>query len=341
MKKSLIWLLVIAPLLAFAMLSVHVSYLIGWKYSGAPVEFQVAAGEGFSRINHRLSQEHLISNPRVFHHYTKFQGKLEKIQVGVYRIENGMTMGDILFMLTEGKSIIEPLTIPEGKNLYEIGDILEQKKITSKKEFVSLATSAEFVKKLNLQGETLEGYLFPETYKFAPGSSAETVIKTMVRQYEKKTENLNFSGTTLSPYDVLILASIVEKETGAKAERKTIAGVFSNRLQKNMRLQSDPTTIYGIWNRFKGNLRKQDLMEKTDYNTYQISRLPKGPICNPSLEAIEAVLNPEKHSYLFFVSRNDGTHVFTVTYQEHQKAVDHFQKNRANREGKSWRMLKQ
>jgi UPF0755 protein len=140
---------------------------------------------------------------------------------------------------------------------------------------------------------------------------------------------------------VIILASVVEKETGAKVERPMIAGVFTNRLKKNMRLQSDPTTVYGIWSRYKGNIRKADLLELTPYNTYKIPALPLGPISNPSLEAIQAVLNPETHSYLYFVSKNDGTHVFSKTYQDHEKAVEDFQRNSKARQGKSWRNLKQ
>src|SRR5690606_32241454 len=117
--------------------------------------------------------------------------------------------------------------------------------------------------------------------------------------------------------------------------------VFTNRLKKKMRLQSDPTTIYGIWSRYKGNIRKSDLLEETPYNTYKIPALPTGPISNPSLEAIRAVLAPEEHEYLFFVSKNDGTHVFSKTYKDHSRAVDDFQKNSRAREGKSWRDLKQ
>jgi UPF0755 protein len=140
---------------------------------------------------------------------------------------------------------------------------------------------------------------------------------------------------------VIILASVVEKETGAKIERPAIAGVFTNRLKKRMRLESDPTTIYGIWQRYTGNIKKADLLEYTPYNTYKVPALPQGPISNPSLEAISAVLKPEQHEYLFFVSKNDGTHVFTRNYQEHLKAVDDFQRNSRARQGKSWRDLKQ
>jgi UPF0755 protein len=167
------------------------------------------------------------------------------------------------------------------------------------------------------------------------------VAKTMIDLFKKKTEGIDWSHPFLNKHQVVILASVVEKETGAKAERPIIAGVFTNRLKKRMRLESDPTTVYGIWSRYKGNIRKDDLLEMTPYNTYKVPALPAGPISNPSLEAIQAVLHPQSNDYLFFVSKNDGTHVFTKTYQEHVEAVNNWQRNAKAREGKSWRNLKQ
>ena len=142
-----------------------------------------------------------------------------------------------------------------------------------------------------------------------------------------------------SPDEALILASIVEKETGAKWERPAIAGVYLNRIHKKMRLQADPTTIYGIFENYNGNLRKSDLLTETPYNTYKINGLPLGPIANPGLAAITATLNPEKHNNLYFVSKNDGTHIFTPTYKAHLEAVKEWQQKRENRTGKSWRDL--
>ncbi|MBT4793239.1 MAG: endolytic transglycosylase MltG, partial [Halobacteriovoraceae bacterium] len=188
---------------------------------------------------------------------------------------------------------------------------------------------------------SLEGYLFPETYKFSPQTPAKEVVKAMLKQFKHQTRLLDLAQSHLNPHEVVILASIVEKETGAKWERPTIAGVYLNRLRKKMRLQADPTTIYGIWKNYNGNLRKKHLLKKTPYNTYRINGLPLGPIANPSLAAIKAVLEPQEHSHIYFVSKNDGTHVFTPTYKKHLKAVEYWQKNRRNRKGKSWRDLKQ
>ena len=225
--------------------------------------------------------------------------------------------------------------------MYEVSKIVASIGVTSEENFLKAATDPALLAELGIPGDSVEGYLFPETYNFAANSPASTVVKTMVNQFNKKIESLNFDHPFLNKHQVVTLASMVEKETGAKFERNTIAGVFTNRLKKKMRLQSDPTTIYGIWHRYQGNIRKSDLLEATPYNTYKIPALPKGPIANPSLEAIKAVLDPEDHKYLFFVSKNDGTHVFTETYKEHSKAVNDFQKNTKAREGKSWRDLKQ
>ncbi|MFA5584716.1 MAG: endolytic transglycosylase MltG, partial [Bacteriovoracaceae bacterium] len=208
-------------------------------------------------------------------------------------------------------------------------------------EFLKAATNPELMKELGIPAETAEGYLFPETYNFAANSPATAVVRGMVNQFNKKVEGLTFDHPFLNKHEVIILASMVEKETGAKFERNTIAGVFTNRLKKKMRLQSDPTTIYGMWHRYEGNIRRKDLQEHTPYNTYRIPALPIGPIANPSLEAIKAALDPENNNYYFFVSKNDGTHIFTETYKEHAKAVEDYQKNAKARQGKSWRDLKQ
>jgi len=225
--------------------------------------------------------------------------------------------------------------------MYEVSKMFEAAGITKAEDFLTQAKDPEIVKLLNTDASSLEGYLYPETYRFAPNTPAKQVVRSMIDLFNRKTSHIVFNHPFLTKHQVIVLASVVEKETGAKFERPAIAGVFTNRLKKKMRLQSDPTTIYGMWHRYNGNIRKKDLLEFTPYNTYQVPALPYGPISNPSLEAIQAVLDPEDHEYIFFVSKNDGTHVFTKTYKEHLKAVNDFQKNPNARKGKSWRDLKQ
>jgi UPF0755 protein len=337
--KKVVLIVILPPILASIMIGVHLLYLFNKPYEGKTVTFKIAPGEGFSKINYRLYKNDLISNSHIFHYYSKYLNVMSKFKAGSYEIKDGDTMNDIIDTFVNGKPILTSVTIPEGKNMYEVGKILEANKICTYDDFVKAAKQSANL--IGVDAPSVEGYLFPETYKFAPGTDPVTVIKAMLSQFEKATSDIDFSKSHLSKHQVIILASVVEKETGAKVERPTISGVFHNRLKKRMRLQSDPTTIYGIYENFNGNLRKKHLLEKTPYNTYKISGLPLGPISNPSKEAIKAVINPEKHKFLYFVSKNDGTHVFTPTYKDHLRAVQNWQLNGRNRKGKSWRDLKQ
>ena len=341
MIKKILILLFILTTTSLIGAGLYLKSLYDVKYSGPETTFVVENGDTFGRINQRLFNQGLISNTRLFHYLGKYKKALTKFRAGSYNIPHGATMPDVLDILVYGQAILHSLTIPEGKNMYEIAKLLEAAKITAESEFLDIVKNPEFISQLGLNAPSLEGYLYPETYRFAPQTSARMVAKTMVDLFHKKVQTLNFSHPFLDKHQVIILASMVEKETGAKAERPAIAGVFTNRLKKRMRLESDPTTIYGIWSRYTGNIKKSDLLEVTPYNTYKIPALPLGPIANPSLAAIEAVLNPEAHEYLFFVSKNDGTHVFTKNYGDHRDAVDSFQKNSGARKGKSWRDLKQ
>lgn len=342
MKKYWWVFIFLAPFLGIAAASLQIYYgLFMWKYEGAPVTFEIRKGETFGKINYRLGEEDLIYSKKLFHRYCQLKDKMTKFQVGRYQIEKGTNMLELIEQLSSGQSIQTSVTVPEGKNLFEVANIIEEHKICPAQKFIALAKDPSFSKKLGILGERVEGYLYPDTYRFSEGLPCEDVIEKMVRTFQEQTKDLDFAASSLSKKEVVILASVVEKETGAAHERPMIAGVFHNRLKKRMRLQSDPTTIYGIYESFNGNLRKRHLQEKTPYNTYKIPALPIGPICNPGKAAIKAVLNPADHEYLFFVSQNDGTHVFAKSYADHRKNVDYFQKNYANRKGKSWRDLKQ
>ena len=189
---------------------------------------------------------------------------------------------------------------------------------------------------------SLEGYLFPDTYHFVKRASTREIIWAMYDNFKR-----NFNGSIaeearrqgFTRHQFVTLASIVEKETGSPSDRALISSVFRNRLAKKMRLESDPTTIYGMWERYTGNIRRSDLREMTPYNTYMVSGLPLGPIANPGRAAFKATLHPAQTRYLFFVSRNDGTTHFSETFREHGKAVQQYQKTPRERAGKSWRDL--
>ncbi|EQC47570.1 endolytic transglycosylase MltG [Bacteriovorax sp. Seq25_V] len=342
-KKNLFIFLFLAPAFALILSVIHIYYgIYVWEFKGPTTTFEIKPGDSFGPINFRLADNKMIYSARLFHRYSKFSQKLTSFKAGVYEVEQGLTMSGVLELLTSGRSITTKVTIPEGKNLFEVAKILEEAKIiASADEFIRLAKNENFVKSLGLNAQRIEGYLYPDTYNFTPNSTPKFVIESMYNVFQAKTADLDFSKTNLSKFEVITLASIVEKETGAKFERPRIAGVFHNRLAKRMRLQSDPTTIYGIYENYNGNLRKKDLLEKTPYNTYKIPALPIGPISNPGIESIKAVLEPEQHQFLYFVSKNDGTHIFSKSYKDHNEAVKTWQINRKNRAGKSWRDLKQ
>ncbi|MEC8625084.1 MAG: endolytic transglycosylase MltG [Bdellovibrionota bacterium] len=312
MKKNLFIFLFLAPLLAIVLSGAKFYYhLGGWSYEGASTEFVVKPGETFSKINYRLKKKGLISNPKIFYRYCQFKGLLTKFKSGNFLIKKGSSSLDIIENLLKGANIAPKLTIPEGKNIYEIGKMLEKRKICSYKEFIRATKDKDLVFSFGIPGKTLEGYLYPDTYRFNEQTPPKQVISVMVKQFFRRWKSLGLNVSIEKRHDLIILASIIEKETGASFERPTISGVFHNRLKKRMRLQSDPTTIYGIYESFTGNLRKKHLLQKTPYNTYKVFGLPLGPISNPGLESIKAAINPKKHNYLYFVSKNDGTHKFS------------------------------
>ncbi len=269
-----------------------------------------------------------------------------KLKAGEYEVSPSMTPLELLSILTSGISVNHPLTVREGENMYEIAADLESKTLAAKDHFLQLCKDPKFMALLGFTTPlppTLEGYLFPDTYFINRTMTVEDIVKQMVRHSNaiwgpKETERAKVLG--LTRHQVITLASVIEKETGAPQERPMISSVFHNRLKKRMRLQSDPTTIYGIWERYDGNIHRSDLQSKNDYNTYTVPALPIGAISNPGREAIQAALFPAESEFLFFVSHNDGTHEFTKTFGDHTAAVKKFQVDPKAREGKSWRDLK-
>jgi UPF0755 protein len=229
-----------------------------------------------------------------------------------------------------GDVIQYPITIPEGYDLFQVGDVLEQARVCNKKFFLEKAKEPVFVASLELDGDSLEGYLFPDTYNFPKGFGEENVIRQMVVRFKTVYASLakRAADLGLSRKDVVILASMIEKEAADDQERRFISAVFHNRLQRGMALQSDPTAVYGLKSGKSPNERitKQDLLRKSPYNTYQINGLPKGPIANPGWKSLQAVLYPADVNYLYFVSKNDRTHYFSTTLQEHNRAVTKYQR---------------
>lgn len=303
----------------------------------------VTSGQSAWKLTESLHEKGLIKDTYQFHRLGRLLRKWKELKVGEYQVSASMTPIEIFSVLTSGKSVAHPTTFQEGLNIYQIANILEERGLVPASEFVQLCKSQEMMKELGFQPPyppSLEGYLFPETYYFNRGMNARSMIRLMHQGFQQNwgvNEEQRARELGMNRHEVITLASIIEKETGAPEERPLISSVFHNRLNKRMRLQSDPTTIYGMWERYDGNIRKKDLKDRNPFNTYVIRALPIGPIANPGKKAIEAALYPEKSDYLFFVSKNDGTHQFTRNFREHQAAVREYQLDRRARQGKSWR----
>ncbi|MCG8566126.1 MAG: endolytic transglycosylase MltG [Desulfobacterales bacterium] len=292
--------------------------------------FVIPSGENLTGIALQLKEQELISNAFFFGLYARYQGAAASLQAGEYLFDAPHTPVEILSILKKGKVKLYRITLPEGLNMKETAAVVDRSGFCDKTDFLRLCTDADFIRELGIASHSLEGYLYPDTYFFPITADCRQIISKMVESLDRVYGNeWKKRGTELgfNRQEVLTLASIIEKETGKAFERPLISSVFHNRIHKGMKLQSDPTVIYGDPN-FKGRIRTRHLRRKTPYNTYVIKGLPLGPIANPGAAAIEAALYPDKSDFLFFVSKNDRTHKFSKTLKEHNRAVRKYQLNR-------------
>ena len=294
------------------------------------VRFDVVAGATMGQVARALEEEGLIRDARVARWFARFEDLSSKLKVGEYEFSRAQSTREILETIAEGRVQTHAVVIPEGLRAVEIALRLDEAGLADRDSFLEIVTDPAAARKRGIEAASLEGYLFPDTYRFARGLPATAVVDAMVDEFKAVYRELEplVERQELSMHELVTLASIVEKETGAPEERPLIAAVFLNRLKRRMRLETDPTVIYGVED-FDGNLRKVHLLDESNpYNTYKIPGLPPGPISSPGRDALEAVLEPADSPYLFFVSRNDGTHVFSKSYAEHERAVDRFQRRR-------------
>ena len=286
----------------------------------------IRAGQGFGDITKGLIRAGVVSDRFRFRLLARLKGYDRRVKAGEYMLSPSMPPLEILKKLASGKTFQRRLTIPEGYTLRQIASVITNNKGDGG-AFFNLATDAEFVHSLGINAPTAEGYLFPDTYHFSAEIKPDQIIMIMVKQFRtvftKKWES-RAKQLGMSVHEVVTLASIIEKETGQAAERPLIASVFHNRLRRKMRLQSDPTVIYGIPD-FDGNLTRKHLNTLTPYNTYQITGLPPGPIANPGKDSLHAALWPESTGYLYFVSMGNKTHKFSKSLKEHNAAVRKYQ----------------
>jgi len=290
----------------------------------------IKPGQSFSETVTQLEKAGLVRHPKRFRWLAYLKGDERRIRAGEYLLSASMSPWAILDTMVRGENLLHKVSIPEGATIFRISQILERAGLVSEKAFLQAASDPGLIKALGVEGHTFEGYLFPETYHFPKGITAEQIINKMIAYFRSVftpawAERANAIGFTT--HQVVTLASIVEKETARPEERPLIAAVFLNRLKRRMRLESDPTVIYGIKD-FDGNLTRKHLKTMSPYNTYRIKGLPPGPIANPGRASIEAVLYPSEEPYLYFVSKNDGSHHFSPTLREHNQMVRRYQLRR-------------
>ena len=299
----------------------------------ATAEVTIPEGASFRKTAAILEQQGVIRDPLLFVLLAKIKKAEYSIKAGQYSINLPVTPLEIIDKLVRGEVVLISVTIPEGSNLFDIARILELAGLKPAADVLQKATDGAFARSMGLEdNETLEGFLFPDTYKFCRSMPLDHMLTRMaVRFRDVFARELQAAPAEagLSPRQLVVLASLVEKEAADPAERPVIAGVFYNRLKLGMRLECDPTVAYGVRLEdpaFTGRLRKKHLLAANRYNTYQIKGLPAGPICNPGLASLRAALKPAAVDYLFFVARNNGTHQFSRTLEEHNRAVNQYQR---------------
>jgi UPF0755 protein len=327
---------------AIGIIVIAASFLIGWlwmDYQAAldrpleldrPAYFEITKGDGLARITAKLERQGIVANPIWFKFRAYVDGAARRLKFGEYEIQPGTTLRELLAMFVAGKVRQHPITLVEGWTFRQILTVLDQSPPLTK--LARGKSPEEIMRMIGAPDEHPEGRFYPDTYFVTKGTSDIEVLKRAYRRMqavlEEEWANRGEGTSYATPYESLIVASLVEKETARPEERPLIAGVFTRRLAKGMLLQTDPTIIYGLGDSFSGNIRKEDLLKDTPYNTYLRSGLPPTPIAMPGRDSIRAALHPAAGESLYFVARGDGTHVFSNTLDDHQRAVEQFQKHR-------------
>lgn len=294
---------------------------------GPPAIVYIEPRTGVQGIVERLHAAGVIRSRWAFLVVAYVEGSLTRLQAGEYEFTRGMSLLEILHRLESGRVITHQVTIPEGFSAQEIAQLLASERLVDAGRFMALVRDPDLAGRLGMPAASLEGYLFPDTYRLSRGMGEEEVLRIMVARFRQmlppdfdaQAERLN-----LDPRGMVTLASLIEKEAKQDRERPLISAVFYNRLRRNMPLQSDPTAVYGMASA-RRRVRAVDLQRKTPYNTYLNAGLPPGPIANPGLASLLAALHPARVNFLYFVAKNDGSHFFSRTLEQHLQAVRSYQ----------------
>jgi len=292
--------------------------------------YEVKAGSHLRRLAKDFEARGWVENANIFHYWYRLQGKAEAIKAGEFPLNSGDSVADLMQRIVTGQTLQHPVAVVEGARFRDFRAAL--KAAPGLKQETAAWTDAQIMVAMGAPDQHPEGMFFPDTYLYSKGTSDLTILRqayqrmqqTLQREWAAKADGLPLKNA----YEALILASIIEKETGLGSERAEIAGVFVRRLQKGMKLQTDPTIIYGMGDRYDGNIRRKDIREATPYNTYVIRGLPPTPIALPGAAAIHATLHPADGEALYFVAKGDGSHYFSATLEEHNRAVRKYQLKR-------------
>jgi UPF0755 protein len=291
-------------------------------------DFSFPPGSSIRSLANELKAGGVIRSSWHFILMTRLRGNAHLLKAGEYRISDAMTPGSILRKIVAGEVDYRKFTLPEGYSIYQAAELLEQKGYFKKDEFLVSCRDRGVLKRLGVTEDSVEGYLYPATYNISRGGGVALLLEQMIGQFNKAFSALKMreSAVRFSRHEIVTLASIIEKEAVSEEEKPLISSVFHNRLRIGMPLQSDPTAVYGV-RAFSGTVSKADIQRPSPYNTYLNKGLPPGPIGNPDAGALEAALKPATTSYLYFVARKDGTHQFSRTLEEHNRAVSRYLKN--------------
>ncbi|MFO8046784.1 MAG: endolytic transglycosylase MltG [Halomonas sp.] len=296
-----------------------------------PMLYEVPRGAGYNRVIAELAQRGVITDDWAFRLLTRLEPEsVPSLRVGEYMLEPGMSGRELVALLGSDRVVSYPLTVPEGWTFRQMRELLDNApKLENRTAGLS---DDEVMVLLDREGVYPEGWFFPDTYRYHKGMSDLEILRQALTRMEGILEDVwearDDDLTIDSAYEALIMASLIERETGAPEERREIAGVFKRRMEQGMRLQTDPTVIYGMGERYEGRITRADLREATPYNTYVIDGMPPTPIAMPGRAALEAAVNPLPGETLYFVSRGDGTHHFSRTLREHNNAVNRYIRNR-------------
>jgi UPF0755 protein len=298
--------------------------------TGRHVEIvELAPGAPFRKVAAELEEKRIVSRSDLFVLLARLRGATAKVQAGPYQVSDGMTPAEILRRMVAGDVYVQRFAVPEGYSIHQIAELLESRRLFAKDDFLRECRNRQLLAELGISGQSVEGYLYPSTYNIPPNTNTAQFIRQMTEQFDRIFEQrfaARVKASGLSKREVVTLASMIEKEAIVPAERPLIASVFLNRLRQKMPLQSDPTAVYGV-RAFAGSVSRQDIQRPSPYNTYLIKGLPPGPIGNPGSDALEAVLSPARTDFFYFVAKKDGSHHFSATLAEHNRAVVRYLKS--------------